>query len=186
MKKILTSFLLVASSCSYAEFNLVIPLENQQGGALPVNSITFKLSDSETPTNPSNPSYENTGGSFGTGNSSNSMITAETAATYVDRTTVAYTLTTTHKLILDSVSVKDVSVMVVYIQMQGSLTRTVLVLALTLVLFMYLALRQVLFLILIMVWVKLITVLDYHLILRLLADTKQTDFYLKRLRPFFF
>lgn len=103
------SFLLVASSCSYAEFNLVIPLETQQGGALPVNSITFKLSDSETPTNPSNPSYENTGGSFGTGNSSNSMITAETAATYVDRTTVAYTLTTTHKLILDSVSVEDVS-----------------------------------------------------------------------------
>lgn len=109
MKKTLASLLLVLGSSSYASYVIQLPLETQKGGALPTNSVIFNIADSETPTDPETPSYENTGGSFGTGSSSNSIITAETTAVYVDRTTVSYTLTTTHKLILDSVSVEDAS-----------------------------------------------------------------------------
>lgn len=113
MKNILTSIFLLASSFSYAGYVFHVPLETQQGGSLPVNSITFNISGNETPTDPTDspetPNYENTVGNFGTGGSSNSVIIAETAPANVDRTTVSYTLTTTHKLIFDSVSLEDVS-----------------------------------------------------------------------------
>jgi len=108
MNKLLISILLSTCSFTYADYVIQLPLETQKGGALPTNSVIFNIAGSETQTDPETPSYENTGGSFGTGSSSNAMVTAETAPTSVDRTTVSYTLTTTHKIIFDSVTIEEV------------------------------------------------------------------------------
>lgn len=109
MKKLITSIALLASSCVYADYQVQVPLEQVNGGSLPVNSIQFILSNSETPTDPETPTYVDTGGSFGDTPSTNSIITAQTPAGLVDKNTVTYTLTTTNKIVIDSVTLEEVS-----------------------------------------------------------------------------
>lgn len=109
MKKIITTVFLLASSFSYADYIARMPLETPNGGSLPADSIIFSTGGSGTPTEPESPQYQSTSGKFGFNGVSGAVITSVNQPTYVDRTTLAYTFTSTSKVVIESVSIEDVS-----------------------------------------------------------------------------